>query len=188
MGRRRRIERDDILTAVEAVIREAGPAALTIEAVAEKAGISKASVLYDFKTKKQLMTAYVTRRIEAMAAQRAEQAAGADVRCHPWLTTLLAEAAHPPSEEEISGVVLLTASMGSDDCCRAQMRGFFDTEIARIRAEAADPRRALLAWLALHGLMSLEHLGFHRFEPPLRDDILDDIRHLVDPEEETPAP
>lgn len=188
MGRRKRIDREGILTAVEAVIREAGPAALTVEAVAGKAGISKASVLYDFKTKKQLLSAYVARQIEIMAAQRAERIAEAHGRRNPWLSTLLDEAARPPSEEEISGAVQLTASMGADDCCRAQMRGFFDTEIARTRAEATDPRRALLAWLALHGMMSLEYLGFHRFEPPLREEILDEIRALIDPEGDPPSP
>ncbi|MDK3020739.1 TetR/AcrR family transcriptional regulator [Pseudodonghicola flavimaris] len=185
MGRRKRIERDDILAAVEAVIQEAGPAALTVEAVARKAGISKASVLYDFKTKKQLLAAYVSQQIEMKTERRAEQAAQGASCGHSWLCALLEEARIPPSEEEIYGAVQLTASMGSDDSCRAQMRQFFDAEIDRIRDETDTPRQALLAWLALQGVMSLEYLGFHRFDAPLREQILDDIRRLVSPD---PAP
>ncbi|WP_417679478.1 TetR/AcrR family transcriptional regulator [Pseudodonghicola sp.] len=182
MGRRKRIERNDILTAVETVIRDFGPSGLTIEAVAERAGISKASVLYDFKTKKQLLAAYVARQIEMKAAQRCERMAQAEACSNPWLSALIEEAESPPSEEEISGAVQLTASMGADDMSRAQMRAFFDAEIARIQSEAADPRQALLAWLALNGIMSLEYLGFHRFDAPLRAQILDDIRKLIQPE------
>jgi len=180
MGRRKRIERDDILTAVETVIRDLGPSGLTIEAVAERAGISKASVLYDFKTKKQLLAAYVARQIEMKAALRAEKVSQTPPCSHPWLSALIDEAESPPSEEEISGAVQLTASMGADDASRAQMGAFFDAEIARIQGEATDPRCALLAWLALHGMMSLEYMGFHRFDLGQRQRILDDIRHLLD--------
>lgn len=187
MGRRKRIDRDGILTAVEAVIRDLGPSRLTIEAVAEKAGISKASVLYDFKTKRQLLAAYVARQIDTKTALRAEQVAQAVGCTHPWLSALLDEAEKPPSEEEISGAVQLTASMGADDSCRTQMNAFFDAEIARIREEAADPRCAMLAWLALHGMMSMEYMGFHRFDAPLRHQVLEDIRNLIGPET-PPAP
>lgn len=174
--------------AVEAVIRDIGPAGLTVEAVAEKAGISKASVLYDFKTKKQLMSAYVTRQIAAMVTLRAQQAEQAAAAGQPMLCALLAESAVPPSEEDIAGAVQLTASLGADDCCRAQMSAYFEAEIARVRDEAAEPHQALLAWLALHGLKSMEYLGFHQFDDATRHEILDDIRALIGaPSEPTPT-
>ena len=57
MGRLRIIDRDAVLTAAERVVRRDGAARLTIEAVAAEAGISKASVLYDYKTKQALIKA-----------------------------------------------------------------------------------------------------------------------------------
>ena len=65
MGRLRIIDRDAVLTAAETVVRRDGAARLTIEAVAAEAGISKASVLYDYKTKQALIKAIVERRVAA---------------------------------------------------------------------------------------------------------------------------
>ena len=51
MGRKRTIEPDAVLDAAEQVVMRDGAARLTLDAVACAAGISKASVLYDYKTK-----------------------------------------------------------------------------------------------------------------------------------------
>ena len=45
MGRRKTIDRQATLRAIETVVRERGFAALSIDAVAKAAGISKSSVL-----------------------------------------------------------------------------------------------------------------------------------------------
>lgn len=51
MGRRRTIDRDQLLDAAEAVIAREGAAGLTIDAVAKEMGITKGGVQYCFGTK-----------------------------------------------------------------------------------------------------------------------------------------
>lgn len=65
MGRQRSIDRDAVLNAAERVVIRDGAANLTLEAVAAEAGISKASVLYDYKTKRALIRTLIERRVAA---------------------------------------------------------------------------------------------------------------------------
>src|SRR5580692_6784542 len=55
VGRRRSIDREQVLDLAEAIVSEKGPAALTIDAVAKAAGITKGGVQYAFGSKDQLL-------------------------------------------------------------------------------------------------------------------------------------
>ena len=55
MGRKRSIDRDELMRAVDAVARRAGVSGLSIDAVATEAGVSKSSVVYDCQGKACLL-------------------------------------------------------------------------------------------------------------------------------------
>ena len=57
MTRKKEIDRDRILDAVESVILDSGGRTLTLDAVAERAGISKGGLVYSFATKDGLVHA-----------------------------------------------------------------------------------------------------------------------------------
>ena len=59
MARPRVIDQNDILDAAEVVVMRNGAAQLTLDAVAIEAGISKASVIYDYKSKQQLIKSVI---------------------------------------------------------------------------------------------------------------------------------
>ena len=61
MGRKRVIDQEAILDAGEAVVARDGVTGLTLEAVAKQAGISKAAVIYDYKSKQAVIEAIVER-------------------------------------------------------------------------------------------------------------------------------
>jgi AcrR family transcriptional regulator len=61
MGRKRIISDNQILDAAQHVVGRDGAGQLTVDAVASQAGISKASVLYFYKSKKALIEAIVQR-------------------------------------------------------------------------------------------------------------------------------
>ncbi len=71
---RRPDSRDTILAAAEAVVLKAGAAHLTLDAVAEAAGISKGGLLHRFPSKEALLGAMVARQIarcdDAVCARR----------------------------------------------------------------------------------------------------------------------
>lgn len=59
-----------ILEAAEAVVVEVGAARLTIDAVAERSGVSKGGVLYHFPSKEALLEGMVERHIERSEERR----------------------------------------------------------------------------------------------------------------------
>jgi AcrR family transcriptional regulator len=60
--------RERILIAASSVVRDRGPAKLTIESAAEAAGLSKGAVLYHFATKDSLIQAMVVRVLDEFDA------------------------------------------------------------------------------------------------------------------------
>src|SRR5215210_240844 len=61
--------RSALLDAATAVIRREGATALTLDAVAAQAGVSKGGVLYHFATKRALIDGLITRWLDDFAAQ-----------------------------------------------------------------------------------------------------------------------
>ncbi|MBN8999427.1 MAG: helix-turn-helix transcriptional regulator, partial [Rhizobiales bacterium] len=67
-GRARGNARERILDAAVNVAHEVGPAHLSLDAVAERAGVSKGGLLYHFPTKQDLLKALVERHLAAIEA------------------------------------------------------------------------------------------------------------------------
>ena len=61
MGRKPTISRDGLLTIAEEIVNSEGPQALTIDALAKAAGISKGGVQYSFSSKDELVKGLVDR-------------------------------------------------------------------------------------------------------------------------------
>ncbi|QUS36402.1 TetR/AcrR family transcriptional regulator [Falsirhodobacter algicola] len=175
MGRKRTIDRNVTMEAIETVVREQGVAGLSIEAVARAAGISKSSVVYDFASKDALLAAFVRQRLERKRAELDDAAKAHAGRPNAYLHGILDRCTQTPSDEDISCAMAITASLSGNSACREMMGERFAEDLGRVLSEADDPGRARLAWVALHGIMSLEYLGFHTFPPDERGQLLADI-------------
>ncbi|MCJ8138241.1 TetR/AcrR family transcriptional regulator [Falsirhodobacter halotolerans] len=185
MGRKRTIDRNHTMDAIEAVVKKHGVAGLSIDAVAQEAGISKSSVVYDFQNKSALLAAFVEQKInqkrEGIDKALSEVPNG---QPDPFLHAMLAFCGKVRNDEDTACAMAITASLSSDDACRALMQARFREDIELVLAETRDPRRARLAWAALHGVMSMEYLDLFTFSPDDRRQILDDIRtFLTQPDE-----
>ena len=179
MGRRRSVDRDALLDAAETVVRRDGAARLTLEAVAAEAGISKASVLYDCGSKSGLIAAIVERRMaEGAARMRAlevECGGGADA-CVRSRIALAAED-DPNIDREV--IMSICGALAADAALAEPIRAEIGRLIAEIRARSSQPRGAMLAFLAVEGLQSMERFDIHRFDPRDRRALLADIEHLA---------
>lgn len=185
MGRKRVIEQDEVLDAAEAVVVRDGAARLTLDAVAEQAGISKASVIYDYKSKQALVKAIVERRV---ANDRAFLDGVCNQLCDSSSKLIrgrIAAASVPPVDESRAVAVSLCAALALDDELRAKLRGENAKIISNIVETSESPRGALLAYLALEGLKILEYLDLLRLPKAERIAILKEINWLVD---KTPDP
>jgi AcrR family transcriptional regulator len=179
MGRKRVIDQQAVLDAAERVVGRDGAANLTIDAVAKEAGVNKASVLYDHKSKQALVEAVVDRAFERDNAHHAGIESRLDDPKDRAIRGRILAAAEPPPEEFRAVALNLSAALALDEGLRAKMKENQARTISRIEETSPAPRGALLAYLALEGLKFLEHLDFHHFTREERDRVLREINWLV---------
>lgn len=182
MARPRVIEQSGILDAAELVVVREGAAHLTLEAVATEAGISKASVIYDYKSKQQLINAVIRRRIENEEERIQAMTAPLGSAPSAAINGLIAAAAERPRDHVRAVAVNLVAALAQDAEARGVIEAVYARMIASITETAENPRGAILAFLALEGLKRLELHNLHPWSDAERVDILSDIRWLVDAE------
>lgn len=177
MGRTRKITEDDILDAAERVVVRQGAAGLSIDAVAQEAGTSKATVVYDHKSKSALLAALVERRVKADMADVAAGVEAAADTPHPELFGRISATAKAFTDTDRAVAIAISASMSSEARVQETMRSWTAMDL-KAMAEGENPKAALLAYLALTGFIYTELFDFHEWTDPERADILDGIRSL----------
>lgn len=178
MGRHRKIDREALLDAAQDVLLRDGAANLTIEAVAASAGISKASVLYDYKTKQALVRAMIERRFEAEWERvrhiTSNLEASPDAGIQGWI-----RARRELSDEDRMLAMGLMIALADDPELKRLSHEFFERILAETVGKAKEPRGARLALLAVEGLKLLDFLGLHHWPQDQFDEILRDILWLT---------
>ncbi|MDF3856354.1 TetR/AcrR family transcriptional regulator [Paracoccus sp. P2] len=180
MGRKRTIDRDELMGAIERVARRSGITGLSIDAVAKEAGISKSSVVYDCESKAGLLAAFIRHKMAQHQARFVEIRARREGEPNARLRALIDEYRRVPTDEELDMALLISASMGEHAECREIMREKLAGDAETVAAQAADRRRMLMALLTLHGMAFLEYFGFHRFDQETRDEILDELMAVAE--------
>jgi AcrR family transcriptional regulator len=180
VGRKRTISQDRIFDAVRAVVARDGAARLTLDAVAAEAGISKASVLYDYKTKSALIE-WVLRRAIAMEAEMNEAAMTAlGAKPDAFMQGRLSMASEPPTQDHRATALALHAALAQDEQLRSIVQDYQATLVGQVIRTSSEPRGAVLAYLALQGLRILETLELHTFPEGERNVLIREIGWLVD--------
>nr|WP_315248603.1 TetR/AcrR family transcriptional regulator [uncultured Duganella sp.] len=182
MGRKRVIDQAQILDAAEQVVARDGAARLTLEAVAEQAGISKASVLYDFKSKQALIAAVVERAVRNDNAFNDSVTESLGDVSSPAIRGRIAAAAQPLPEEFRATALNLCAALAQDRELRATVQNNQAAVVKKVLDTAEYPRGALLAYLALEGLKLLEAMDLYHLPAKQRKQVLADISALVEAE------
>jgi AcrR family transcriptional regulator len=150
--------RDKILEAAEELARVAGPGNLSLDAVAARAGVSKGGLLYHFPTKAKLLEALVEQFLDsfdsALRARETESAGAPDSLVRAYLDIVVGE--HLCHQPPPSG---LLAALGEDPSFLAPVRRFDRSLLDRMKANSSDPTMALVVFLALHGMKSMQLLN-----------------------------
>ena len=182
MGRKRTIDREAVLDAAQCVVQRHGTARLTLDAVAAEAGISKASVLYDYKTKSALMRAIVERRMAAEHAREDQIRAALGNVPNAFIRTRLTAASDPATDDDQAITLCMAAAVAQDNELRKPICSKIGDSIAELRKSSKNQDGALLAFVALEGLRMMEHFGVYNFDPADRLRLIEQIRWLVDQE------
>lgn len=152
-----------ILRAADAIATENGAGMVSLDAVAERAGISKGGLLYHFPSKGRLLQALVENhldRVEGMLAEHDDQAAQNCVIL-TLLDHFLAELERTPPEGG------LLAALAEDPAILAPVAAFQERVLRRIRANTSDPVLAETIFFAIQGWHHGRLLGLYVPDPPV---------------------
>jgi AcrR family transcriptional regulator len=177
MARTRKITADEILDAAERVILRVGAAGISIDAVAQEAGISKSRVVYDHRSKSALLEALIDRRLNAEEQRvRASVQSNSDTS-HPELFGRIAVAEKAPDDTDKAVCLAISAAVSSEEKLHDRMREWTRKDLADI-GNGARPKAALIAYLALTGFCCTEYFNLYQWETESRLAILDSIREI----------
>lgn len=177
MGRTRKIKKDDILDAAERVVLKLGAAGLSIDAVAQEAGVSKSTVVYDHKSKSALLEALIDRRMGIELERQAVAVAAAADTPHPELFGRIEAAARVVDDTERAVAFAVCASVSSEEKLQQQMRSWTLDDLNAMAA-GPKPKAALMAYLALSGFFVTELFGFHQWSAEEQSSILEGVRMI----------
>jgi len=152
---RRTDTRKRLLDAAASVVRRDGAKALTLDAVAAEAGVSKGGLLYHFKTKRDLLDAMLEGWVEEFGAEIAAAEEGKGF-AHGYVKA--ADRTGWAATERATQFGLL-AAMVDEPATLERVRARYAAWQNQLVAQAADPVDATVARLAADGLWLNDLLG-----------------------------
>ncbi len=162
--------RTRILDAVEAIVMARGVPALTLEAAAREAGVSKGGLLYHFASKEALLAGALNRLAEHVEADYHRVLAETPEGRHRAARALLAWTFEHPeavcAQHDRAGAIFLAAHH-NDPALMDPIRAVFRRIRTLMMADGLDRGRALAIMAASDGLFA-ERL-FRKGEPPPED-------------------
>ncbi|HEX7012387.1 MAG TPA: TetR/AcrR family transcriptional regulator [Steroidobacteraceae bacterium] len=172
--------RDRILEAAERVVGETGAAKLTLDAVAQAAGVSKGGLLYHYPTKEALLGALAERYVRSMEQCVEAAKGGLSEGDHGRdLKACIVGALASGSRSKAMGAALLAAAANDPTLLDViRERAVLFTE--HLAASSSDFARAAIVMLAVDGLMMRESLRISPFTDEQREQIVHELLNIAD--------
>lgn len=173
--------RDRVLEAAERVVTEVGPARLTLELVAQAAGVSKGGLLYHFPSKELLLIALANRYVQSLQqriAHAKDSIAAGDVACEA--KACIVGMLGSDARSKAMGATLLAAAandLGLLEVIREHIAR--QTELLAGSA-GANFARAAIVTLAAEGLKMRESLRISPFDDAQRERIVNELLKIAD--------
>ena len=179
-GRGRKSSREKILDAAAELVGSIGSGRLTLEAVAERAGLSKGGLLYNFPNKEALLQAMIQRMIDEVSAEkealRGQVPAGRNLEARLCTAALLKMRAG--KMKDVANGMLAASS--ENPALLEPVREVIRKTLGELRSTADDLDACLIGWLAVEGLNSFEMHDLSPFSEEDRDRIATAIAKLLE--------
>lgn len=172
--------RDKIVAAAVELAKEVGPGHVSLDAVAQRAGVSKGGLLYNFPSKQKLLEAIVAHHIDKFEQALLEKTEnkqgkpGSVIEACVELYETECEAGKPPASGFLAALVENPNLMLP---ARKMSRRLID----RIRANASNESTALVAFLAIEGLRCLPLLDLDVLTKEERSLVVKALHNIVKP-------
>ena len=154
--RGRKSSREKILDAAAELVSEIGSGQLTLDAVAERAGLSKGGLLYNFPTKEALLQGMIQRLVDEVSVERevlrAQAEPGHNLEAR-LCTAALLKLRQGRTKAVASGML---AASAENPRLLEPVREVIKATLENLKATSDDLDAAVVGWLAIEGLNSLE--------------------------------
>ena len=177
MSRPKKVTDSEILDAIERVVVKHGAFHLSIDAVAQEAGISKSRVVYDYKSKTALLEALIDRQFERDTARIEALLVECANTPHPELFARIKIAEHTLDDTERAVSMAITSSMSSEESLRQRMQKWIERDLQAMDS-GAKPETARMAYFALIGFSCHEWFGLVNRSDEERLLFLEQIRKM----------
>ncbi len=177
MARRKEIDPDRILDAAEAVILDSGGRQFTLDAVAERAGISKGGLIYSFPNKDALVVAALDRetaRFQAAVVERVGEDADPLTQLLAYVEQALAD---DDSTTRLASFLLMAFLHAPDKIGPAQ--AYYRRLFTLFDPDTPEGRDARQATLAVEGLFLMRGLGFAEVSAANWESVLQHARDTI---------
>jgi AcrR family transcriptional regulator len=159
LTRRKEIDRDRVLDAAESVILDSGGRTFTLDAVAERAGISKGGLVYSFATKDGLVRAALEREVSRFQEAVRQRLGDKPVDPFEMVLAHIDEALDEDDAATRKAAFLVTALVHAPDMMEPA-RHYYRALLDPLLAEAGEAHEIRNALLAVEGIFLLRGLGF----------------------------
>ncbi|WDD92225.1 TetR/AcrR family transcriptional regulator [Burkholderia sp. FERM BP-3421] len=172
--------RAKLLQAASDLAREHGAQAVTLDAVAERAAVSKGGLQYHFRSKQALLDALFEQTIIGFQRRVAERAAadpmpsGAQARAYLHVSV---DEEDPIADGDVLRV--LVASMMSDPDVRARWSAPLRDGLQPDQLPLAQAAIAMICRLAADGLWFADVLGYQSMSRALRDEVVRQLDQMT---------
>ncbi|OXJ08134.1 TetR family transcriptional regulator [Burkholderia sp. AU6039] len=178
--------RDRLLDAAAELVASQGIQNLTIEAVAAAAKVTKAGLVYHFKTRDDLLAALIERVVGELdmldlRAQEARDTREADDAAKPLKSSLaeLSKLTFDMPEDRRLLLANLLAATSLYPHLAGPVRDFYSRSYARVAQSGPDAGQVLALVVALDGIALLEVFNLHRFTPEQRQVLRDTLESAI---------
>ncbi len=180
-GRPRSIDRDHVLDMAEKIVSEGGIVALTMDAVAIAAGVTKGGVQYCFGNKDGLLKAMITRWSddfdrEVAREQNGRSGAIAHIAAHIRVSR------NKDADEDARFAAMMSSLIPNSDYM-ADTRRWYRKQWEGLDVSTSEGRKARLAFIANEGAFLLRSFNFFELTQEEWQGIFDDIESLIEGEE-----
>ncbi|NKB96509.1 TetR/AcrR family transcriptional regulator [Ochrobactrum intermedium] len=176
-GRPRSIDRDHVLDMAEKLVEEGGILALTMDAVAQAAGVTKGGVQYCFGNKDGLMKAMIERLgdrfdDQVAARKRHKNDAISHIAAHIAVT-------RESDADDDSRFAAMMASLIPNSHYLEETRAWYRRQWDGLDVSTPEGRRARLAFIANEGAFWLRSFNLFELTQKEWQSIFDDIEELL---------
>lgn len=179
--RGRKSSREKILDAAAELVGEIGSGRLTLDAVAERAGLSKGGLLYNFPSKEALLQAMIQRLVDEVSlekeALRRQSPPKRNLEARLCTAALLKMCGSGKMKEIATGML---AASSENPRLLEPVRDVVRETLEKLRTTSDDLDASIVAWLAVEGLRSMEMHDISPFSDEDRERIVKVINRLLD--------